>query len=46
MEEITWETQAHFIYDMECNKEGVSKMLGYNLKSEFSTTTTTTTSLR
>jgi hypothetical protein len=37
MEEIAWETQAHFIYDMECNIEGVPKMLGYNFKSEFST---------
>ena len=35
MEEITWETQAHFRYDMECNIQSVSKMLRYNFKSEF-----------
>jgi len=36
MEEIAWETQAHFRYDMECNRQGVSKMVGYNFKSELS----------
>jgi hypothetical protein len=37
MEEITWEKQAHFRYDVECNIQGVSQMFGYNFKSKFST---------
>jgi hypothetical protein len=37
MEEIAWETQTHFRYDMECNIQGVSKISGYNFKSELST---------
>lgn len=37
MEEIAWETQAHFRYDMECNIQSVSKKLECNFKSEFST---------
>jgi len=37
MEEIAWDLQAHLRYDMECNIQSVSKMLGYNFKSEFST---------
>ena len=37
MEEIAWETQAHFRYDMECNIQSVSRTLGCNFKSEFTT---------
>jgi len=37
MEEIAWETQAHFRYGMECNIQSLSKTLGYNFKSDFST---------
>jgi len=37
MEKIAWETQAHFRYDMECNIQNLSKMLGHNFKIEFST---------